>query len=117
MQFPIQFLICYRDVFCSRDSVEQDGSPDLSQGAIALRCAKAAKIQLAHLFGVHSLRSECTQSALKPRIDLFLYQGLGDRKLKALIEGREKLVLGLGFYTAALAIGHVLTNANFELCE
>ena len=49
-------------------------------GAIALGAAQAAKIQLAHLFGIHALGGQRAQTAFQARINLVLHQRFGNGK-------------------------------------
>ena len=88
---------------------------DLGDGAVALGGAQAGKVQLAHLLGVHALRRQGAQAALQARVNLLLHQRLGNREGELLGQRGKQPVLGFAFNAAALAVGHVLANAVFQL--
>ena len=113
LQFAVQFLVADADVFLSGDAVQQDVGLHLGHGAVALGGAQAAKVQLAHLLGVHALGRQGAQAALQARVNLLLHQRLGNRKGEALDERGKEPVLGLAFHAAALAAGHVFADAGF----
>ena len=102
-------------VFFTGDAVEEDVRFDFGDGAVTLGCAEAGEVELAHLFGLHSLCGEGAQATLEARVDLVLDERLGNREGETLGHRGEEMVLGFGFDAAALAGFEVIANALLEI--
>ena len=115
LQFLIQILVTDRNVFLTRNAIEEDIGFDFGHGAVTLGGTEACEIELAHLLGLHSLCGQGAQAALETNVNLVLDEGLGNGEGEALGHRGEEMVLGFGLDAATLAGLEIIANALLEI--
>src|SRR5271157_4985178 len=92
LHLAVNFLITDLNLFCVSNLLQDQRRLYLAQGSLPLTGTQTTEVHALHIFGFHALRSQSTQPALQPEVNLLIQHYLGNREVVALHQFFDNLI-------------------------
>src|SRR5271157_1711635 len=117
LQLAVNLLITDLNLFCVSNLLEDQRRLNLAQCSLALTGTQTAEVHALHVFGFHALRSQSTQPALQPEVNLLIQHYLGNREVVALHQLFHNLIFAPVFGFMRFLRLHALAQAIAKLIQ